>query len=494
MPPISLKHRTVSALAWNSVEKFGQQAVQSIITLILARLLFPADYGLVGMITIFMVLASALLDGGFGSALIQKKSAGQTDFSTVFYFNLGVGVCLYAVFYLTAPVFAHFYREPRLVWLIRFVALNIVINSFGLIQTTLFVKRMDFKATMKASVISSLLSGALAVAMAASGFGVWSLAVQWTAGNLFQTAILWLQSRWRPDRHFSVSALRSLFGFGSRILGSSLLQILDNVYSVIIGKVYSAAQLGYYSQAKRIQNIPVANIASVLQRVTYPALASIQDEPERLRRNFRRIVRSAAFANFPIMLWLAAIARPLFEVLLTSRWLPAVPFFQLLCLAGLVYPLNTVHLNLIKAKGRSDIFLNLEIVKKAILLAAILLTIRSGILALVIGQVVSNYVTFLITIVSSGRLIGYPLTAQWADLGPALSVAVLAAGSAFLLPRVLPAPDIWLLVLGFVVAAAVFLAASRVLRLEAFSESLEIVWSRFLPGKRIPFAAEKRNV
>lgn len=429
----SLKKTTVHALSWSFFERIGQQGIQFIIAIILARLLLPEQFGLIAMLTIFMAIAQSFVDSGFGSALIQKQDANHLDECSIFYFNILVGFLGAVVLFISAPWIAAFYQIPLLTPLTRILSLNLIINAFGVVHTILLTKRIDFKAQMKVSVIATVLSGSIGVTMAYQGYGVWSLVAQSIGSNLFRTILLWFFLPWRPSWVFSLVSLRSMFSFGSKLLFSGLLDtIYNNLYFIVIGKIFSAADLGYYTRAQQTQQLPVANLSSTVGRVTFPVFSSMQDDKTRLKRGTRKALSSLAMVNFPLMIGLAIVAKPLVIVLLTDKWLPCVPYLQLLCVVGMLYPLHVINLNVLKAQGRSDLFIRLEILKKILGTVAIVFTWRWGIAAMIYGQIVTSIVAYYMNSYYTGKLLFYPLAEQLNDIFPILGLASLMGCGVFL--------------------------------------------------------------
>lgn len=428
-----LKTATSHGLFWSFFERIGQQGIQFFIAVLLARLLLPEQFGLIAMLAIFMAVAQSFVDSGFGSALIQKQDATHLDECSIFYFNILVGFLAAGLLFLAAPWIAAFYEIPLLTPLARVLSLNLIINAFGVIHSTLLTKRIDFKAQMKVSVIAAVLSGSIGVAMAYRGYGVWSLVAQSIASNVFQTVLLWFFLPWRPSWMFSWVSLRSMFPFGSKLLFSGLLDtIYNNLYLVVIGKMFSATDLGYYTRAEQTQRFPVVNLSSSVGRVTFPVFSSMQDDRARLKRGARKALSSLAMVNFPLMIGLAVVAKPLVLVLLTDKWLPCVPYLQLLCVVGLLYPLHVINLNVLMAQGRSDLFFRLEIYKKATITAAIFLTAPLGIIAMIYGQIATSVLHYYMNSYYTGRLISYPASEQLKDFFPFLFLASLMGFGVFL--------------------------------------------------------------
>jgi len=423
-----LKSKTIKGVFWSFVEKFGSQFILLISQIILARLLEPRDFGLLGMLAIFIAVSQAFIDSGFDNALIQKKNADQTDFSTVFFFNISIGIVLYLILFFAAPLIADFFRSPQLVDLTRVVCLILVINSFGLIQFVKFKIDMNFKAIAQVVVAANILSAILGVSLALLNFGVWALAAQVMGIYVFRTLLFWIRSSWRPSMVFSIKSFKGLFNFGSKLLLSGLIsQTFENIYLLVIGRMFSATALGFYDQAKKFQQVPVATLAQVVGNVTFPAFSKIQDEDERLRMGFRKLIKLLVFINFPLMIGLAVMAEPLFSIVLGEKWMPSVPYFQLLCIAGMIYTLHSSNLNILKVKGRSDLFLYLEIIKKVFVVLAIVIGLQWGIMGLIIGQIVTSFISFFINAYYTGKLISYSTINQIKDVSQTFLITLVTA-------------------------------------------------------------------
>jgi O-antigen/teichoic acid export membrane protein len=475
----SLKTKTVHALLWSFLEAIALRGVQFVVGIVLARLLFPEQFGLIGMLTIFMAVIRAFLDSGFGAALIQKREVTQTDICSIFYFNIVVGIVAAGLLCLAAPWIAAFYKQPVLTPLTRALSLTIVINSFGMIQSTILTKEINFKTKTKVSVIAGVLSGVAGIALAALGFGVWSLVVQQVTASLFTTVGLWSFSPWRPALVFSFDALRGMFGFGSRLLVSSVLnQIFENVYFVVIGKLFSPADLGFFTRAKTLNDLPSQTLSQMVGRVTFPVFSTIQDDRERLKRGLKRAMTTLVLVNFPMMIGLAIIARPLVLMLLTEKWAPSITYLQLLCVAGLLFPLHLMNLNMLQALGRSDLFLRLEIIKKVMITINIAVTWRWGISAIIYGMIVTSLIAYYLNSYYNGALISYPIREQALDLFPYLIVSLLM-GSAVYAAGLLQFPGHWSTLLVQITAGVfVYVGLCRVFRLKAFMDIWQAMWDR----------------
>ena len=475
-----LKTKTLHGLFWSFLERGGQLAMQFVISIILARLLLPSQFGLIAMLAIFMAVAQSLIDSGFGSALIQKQDATRVDESSIFYFNITVGFVAAALLCLAAPWIAAFYKTPLLVPMTRVLSLNLIINSFGTVQTSLMTKRVDFKKQMKVSMAAVFLSGGVGVAMAYLGFGVWSLVAQSLCSNLFRTVLLWMVYRWRPLLAFSYASLRGMFAYGSKLLMSGLLEtVYKNIYLLVIGKVYSPADLGFYSRAMGIAQGPVQNIQGSVSRVTFPVFALIQDEKARLKRGVREALKTVTLVTFPLMVGLAVCAKPLVRVILTDKWLPSVPYLQLLCVAGMLLPLQAINLNVLKAQGRSDLFFRLALIKKLLAVLAIILTYRLGIVVMIYGQVVTSVIGYYINSYYTAKLIKYPITEQILDLLPTVALATVMGGAVFALTLTPIQSQNILLALQVITGAILYASLCWTFKISSFVSIVEKVGPRW---------------
>lgn len=414
---MSLSNKALKGFFWASFERFGVQGISFFIFIILARLLTPSQFGLIGMLAIFVAVSRTLTNSGFSQALIQKKDADETDFSSVFYLNLLVSIILYIVLFLAAPLVARFYREPALIALTRVLGLKFIIDAFSLIQETVLTKEVNFKKLMMAKLPSNLIGGVAGISAALLGFGVWSLIVHQLTDSLAYSVQVWIQSPWRPHWKFETERLKKLFKFGSPLMASALINTtLQNLYLVVIGRFFSTADVGFYDQANKIRKLPVQNISSALDRVTFPVLSEIQNDDERLKRAYKSMIRQVLFFMGPIMMLALVMAKPLFRLVLTAKWLPAVPYFQWLCITGLFHPLNAYNLNILKVKGRSDLFLRLEILKRSIEIVGIIIAVHYSVLILVIAQTAQSFIAYLINSYYSGQFIDYNLKEQFSDI------------------------------------------------------------------------------
>ena len=420
----SLKNKTQKGLAWSMIERFATQGVQFLFGIILARMLSPDDYGVIAMPLVFLAIAQCFIDSGFSGALIRKPNLTEDDLSTAFYFNIGVGVICYLILFFTSPLIADFYNTPILADLLKVTALATLFNPLCAVQQAILTKKIDFKTQAIVSLAGALVSGLVGLVMAYTGFGVWALVFQQVGGYVIRTILLWILCKWKPKRRWSWEFFHYLWGFGSKMLASGLLEtIYSNIYPIVIGKYFSANDLGNYTRAQQFSNLPSSNVTGVLQRVTFPVLSNIQNEDERLARNYRKILKLSAFLIFPLMLILSAVADPLIRVLLSDKWEGCIILLQILCFSLMWYPIHAINLNLLIVKGRSDLFFRLEVFKKIIGVSIMVVTIPHGIIWMVSGGIVSSMISLIINTYYTGKLINVGYLKQMGDLLPIFGVS-----------------------------------------------------------------------
>lgn len=421
----SLRKKTLYGMSWSLAENFSLQGIQFVIGVLLARILSPSDYGMVGMLAIFTAISQTIINSGFSAAIVRKTDRTQTDLSTALWFNIGVGIILYFILFFSGPLIAKFYNTPLLSSLIKVSAITLVFNSLCIVQQALYTIKMDFKTQAKISVSASLATGIVGVAMAYSGFGVWSIVWPGVIGGAVRCVLLWIFSKWRPSKVFSIKSFKEMFSFGSKLLLSGLIDTTyNNIYPIIIGKKFSATDLGYYSRADGYSQLPATTITGVLQRVTFPMLCEIQDDMTRLESVYRQLLRLSAFVVFPAMTGLAALAEPLICFMITDKWLMCVPYLQILCFSLMWYPIHAINLNLLQVKGRSDLFLRLEIIKKIVGIITIIIAVPFGIIWMCIGRIVTSIICLAINTYYTGKLIHVGFIKQMGDLLPVLILSL----------------------------------------------------------------------
>jgi O-antigen/teichoic acid export membrane protein len=473
---MSLKQKTVSGLLWSFVDTFAGQGLTFIVGIILARILSPREFGLIGMITVFIAVSESFINSGFSSALIRKKDCTNIDFSTVFYFNLAAGILFFLILFFTAPFIAGFFDEPKLKPIVQVLGIVLIIDSLTLIQRTILTKRIDFKLQARISVIASLGSGVIAIVMAYKGFGVWSLVAQRIAKQGLNSIFLWLWNRWKPLLVFSMQSFKELFGFGSKLLVSGLINtIYQNIYYLIIGKYFSAQELGYYTRANEFQRIPSQSLNGVIGRVTYPVLASIQDDKPRLKNNYQKLIRSTMFITFVLMLGMAAAAEPMIITLVGEKWRPSIIYLQMLSFVGMMYPLHALNLNMLQVSGRSDLFLKLEVIKKILAIPTIVIGVIWGIKIMIIGMMVNTLVAYYLNSYWSGRFIGYSFKQQVVDILPSFGLALTMAVFVYILGLFLPFSYLWVLIIQIIAGALFILLFCEITRFRDYLFVKEIV-------------------
>lgn len=415
------KKTTFFGIVWSGIERFSVQGSQFFLGLIVARLVSPSDYGMIGMLAIFISLSQAIADGGFSQALLQKKHPDENDYNTVFYINFLISLFIYVLLFLVSPYIASFYETPVLEILTKVLGINIIIFSFNIVQRTQLTKNIDFKTQTKASITSVIIGGLFGIYFAYQGYGIWALVIQSLCRNLLNTSLLWHFSDWKPRRIFSLKSFKSLFSFGSKLLITHILvSIFENLYIVIIGKFYSATQIGFYTRAIQFQQFPSKSVTNIVQRVSFPTLSLIQDDNSRLRSSFSKFNRYTMFIVAPSMIMVGILADPLVRIVLTEKWIEIVPLIQLFVFVGLVYPLHSLSLNILKAKGRSDLFLKLELIKNFIILISLTLSFSFGVKAIVISQILSLFISYYINSIYIDKIIKFSFWNQIRDLLPVI--------------------------------------------------------------------------
>lgn len=428
-----LKDKTVKGVAWSGIDNIAQYGVSFVVSIILARLLSPDDYGLLGIIAVFTAICTAIINGGFTTALIRKKDANDDDYNTSFIVNLSMSLILYVVVFACAPLIAVFFHRQELVSLTRISSLGMVIGAFALVQQTKLTKRIDFKTQTKITIVASVISGVSGIVMALLGFGVWSLVAQHLLSTFLRTALLWYYNDWTPSFKFSLSSFHELFGFGWKIMASSVLAtIWQELFQVVVGKFYSPATLGQYTRAKQFSQLFSNNLTSVIQRVTYPVLSNIQEDKERMVSAYRRIIKVTMFITFISMFFVGAISEPLLYCLIGPKWHEAATYLPFICISGSLYPLHAINLNMLQVQGRSDLFLGLEIIKKFIGLIPLAVCVIWGIIPMLYVNLIVSMIYYLLNSYYSGRIIGYSSWMQLKDIAPSFGIALIISMSVYL--------------------------------------------------------------
>lgn len=433
MSKTTIKNSAKSGMLWSFMIQGGTQAINFIVTVILARLLLPEQFGLIGMIAIFIAISRALIDGGFVSSLIRTKDADDLDYSTVFFVNLGSSIVLYGLLFFTAPFIARFYQQDILINLIRVISLVLVINAFSLVQSTKMNKDLQFKTQFKLQIPSLIISATLSIWMAYDNYGVWSLVAKDLIYAIVASAQLWWYAKWVPKFVFDKEKFKYHFNFGYKLSLTAIINTtFDNLYNVVIGKYFSAAQLGYFTRARSLEQLPSGFFYNAFNRVFYPLLAKTSDNDEHLKETYSKLMQIVVFVVTPILVYLGIIATPFFRWLLTEKWLPAVPYFQLLIISGIFYPIHNYNLNICNLKGRSDMVLKLSMMHNILLFLGAFSAIWYGINGLLYSLIFVNILITFINAFASGSLIGYKLKHQINDLLPILLLNLMMGGFFYL--------------------------------------------------------------
>lgn len=462
------KKSVLSNMIWRFAERCGAQGVSFIVSLVLARLLTPEVYGVVSLITVFTSILQLFIDSGFKNALIQKKDADQLDYSTVFYFNVTMGVVLYLVMFTAAPVLARFYKKDFIVPYIRVMSLTLVLGGINGIQQAVVARRMQFKLFFYATLGGTLFSAIVGIAMAYMGMGVWALIVQRLTNQTIDTIILWVMVQWRPTLEFSLERLKPMFRYGSKLLGSSLLNsFTENISGLLIGKVYSADMLAYYDKGKNVPNLVVQNLQAAVQSVLFPVLAEQQSQKDRVKIILKLSILTSTYCVFPCMVGVAACAAPLIRVLFTEKWSAMIPYLQLWCFIYAFFLLHTANLQVIQALGRSDIYLKIEIIKQIISLIGIIIAIHFGALAILFSVCIVTIISFYINSQPNEELADYGCMEQIKDLLPIIILNAVM-GTIVMLVGQLSLPDILLLPLQIMTGVIVYISGSALLKLDIF--------------------------
>lgn len=467
--------KIISNFIWRFAERSGAQLVTFVVSIVLARLLMPEDYGTIALVTVFTTIMQVFVDSGLGTALIQKKDADDLDYSSVFYFNFVVCIFLYLVMLLAAPFIAAFYNMPELVAVVRVISLTIIISGVKGVQQSYVSRNMLFKRFFYATLGGTVFSAFLGIGLAYAGFGIWAIVAQQLSNTAIDTLILWITVKWRPKLMFSWKRLKGLLGFGWKMLCSALLDtVYNNLRSLLIGKVYSSTDLAYYNEGKKFPNLIVTNINTSIDSVLLPAMSKEQDDKDRVKNMTRRSIMVSCYIMAPLMIGLACCASNIVVVVLTEKWLPCVFFLQIFCITYMFYPIHTANLNAIKAMGRSDLFLKLEIWKKVIGMVLLLSTMFISVKAMAYSLLISTLTSMIINSWPNKKLLDYSLLEQMKDILPSILLAV-GMGVAVYLIGLIPFPTLPLLLIQVVCGGLIYVAGSAIFKLEPFLYLIGII-------------------
>ena len=479
----SLKEKAVKGVGWSVIDNVVQTGVTFVISIVLARLLSPDDYGLIGIIAIFTTVCTALINGGFTTALIRKKDATDDDYNTAFIANLGISIVLYSLIFFGAPFIAVFFNREELITLIQVSSLGLIIGALALVQQTRLTKRIDFKSQTKITLVASLTSGIVGIAMAFLGLGVWALVAQQLVNHSIRTLLLWFVNRWIPKLKFSNNSFHELFGFGWKMMVSSVLDtIWKELYQVVVGKFYSPASLGQYTRSKQFSKLLSQNLTSVIQRVTYPVLSNIQDDKERMVIAYRKIIKITMFVTAISVFFLGAISEPLLYCLIGPKWHDAAIYLPLICISSSTYPLHAINLNMLQVQGRSDLFLGLEVIKKIIALVPLAIGALVGIMPMLYTNIITNIVAYFLNSYYSGKFLGYSSWMQIRDISPSYTIATIIALFIYFF-KYLPMSSWLILLLQIAVGITLFFIICWMTKIEEYKEIKRMVLI-YLKNKR----------
>lgn len=475
---MSLKQKTISGMTWTFAQQFGSQIISFMVSLILARILLPSDFGTIAAFNVLMGIGGVLINSGLTNSLIRTSNVDDTDLSTVFYFNLVVSIIIYVLILITAPLVAVFFKISELTNIIRVYAIILPVGAFSAIQGTLLTKKMDFKTQLKIQLPSLIVGGVSGIAFALTGFGVWSLVYMAIIQSVISSIQYWLYSKWRPKRVFDKNKFKFHFNFGYKLALSGLINIIfQNIYIIVIGKLFNPTQLGFYNKAHSLQQLPVTSITGPLNKVTYPLFAEIQDDDERLRSVYRRLMKTVIFITAPLLTMMGVLGEPMIRFLFTEKWLPAAPYFQILCIVGVLYPIHVYNLNILQVKGRSDLFLKLEIIKKIATIMVMTVSFRFGIIGLLWGQVAISVFSLIINCHYSGKYLNYNLWKQLRDILPMISLSATLGGILLFLDKSVWGiySDFIRLSVGGISGLLFYIAFSYIFKFEELNNAKEIL-------------------
>ena len=471
----NLKGQTITGVFWSAVERFSLQGVQFVFSIIMARILAPADYGVVALLLVFLQISQIFIDCGFTNSLIQKNDRDDSDYSTVFYFNIVISFLFYIILFICAPYISNFYDLKILSPILRISAITLVINSLCTVHKTRFTIEINFKSQSKISLLAATVSGIVGIILAYNGSGVWSLVYQSIVNSIITTFLYYYFSRWYPCKRFSLFSFKKLFSFGSNLMLSSLLhRIYYNLYSLVIGKQFSPADLGYFNKAEQLAIFPSNNINSIISRVAFPILSKIQDDNTRLASAYRQYIKYTSLIIFPLMTGLAALADPVIEIMLTDKWINAVPLLQILCLDWMFDHICLINANVLYVKGRSDIVLKLEIIKKSIATLILFLSIPFGIIGICWGKVLYSLIATYLNTIYTRKFIGLSFTTQMKDIIPILCISLFMASSVLILNNFIN-NNIIHIILGIMLGAFVYICLILIFQRKMVSELFNLL-------------------
>lgn len=487
----SLKTKTIKSIAWTATQKFGVLILSFVTNLVLAWYLSPDDFGAIGMLTVFITLSETFIDSGLGAALIQKKEPSELDYSTVFWTNLGISIILYFLLFLTAPLIAKFYQMDILTPILRVKAVVLIIQGFRLIQTTRLQKQLNFKKMSIVYLIASFISTIAAIISAILGLGVWALVIKTLLDTFIRTIIFWFIGRWKPLLKFSKDSFKELFSYGGVMLSTSIIITLySNCQALIIGKAFSATELGYYTQATKLEDIPTSAFEQIVNQVSFPVFSKLKDDLDKMKNGLQKIVISISYISFPLMIFFIVAAVPIFNFLYPNTWAPAIPYFRYLCIVGMMVSVNTMNTNLIKATGKKRLYFRLQVIKRIIGIILIIGSVYFGMTGLLIARIIIEFIFYITNGIVTNKVINYKLLEQTKDILPNFILSIFVGIIAYYIFTFIKLPitneriNNFLTILSiFIMFSFLYILLSLFLKFKGFSIYKEILLSRINKGK-----------
>ncbi len=474
---MSLRKQAVSGMIWTFLQQFGSQLISFVVSMVLARLLLPEEFGLIGMLTIFMGIGSALFNGGLTSSLIRTHECTQEDYSTVFYFNFVGSILIYGILFMAAPRIANFYHQPSLTNITRVYGLTFILSAFGTVQNTILTRELKFKKLAIISFPALIISSVVGILMAYLNYGVWSLIVSALVNVFFVSFFLWFSADWYPKLIFSKDKFIQHFYYGYKLTISAILDtVFTNIYQIVIGRFYSPALVGYYTRANTLMMLPVGNISGALNKVIFPLFSKVQDDLPRFRNSYKQIMQMVLFIITPIIVLMGLLAKPLIILLFTDKWIAVVPIFKIICFTGILYPIHLYNLIVLEVKGRSDLFLKLEVYKKILLAIILIVSFFYGFYALLWGQLIFSILALFINTYYAGKILKYSMWQQMRDILPIFIFAVIMAAITFLVDRILTSQiDIVKLILGALSGSLTYLLVAYLFKFESIQDIKNLI-------------------
>lgn len=471
----SLKNKTIKGVGWSAADALLGQGVTFIVGLVLARLLSPDEYGLIGICLIFTTVLNGIVDSGFSNALIRKKDVTDEDYNTMFTTNMAISIVLYVLLFVSSPFVSDFFHRVELTALVRVTGLILFLNALSITQVTILTKNIDFKTKTKASLVSAIISGVIGIAMAFKGYGVWALVAQQLSKQLLYTLCLWVLNKWCPKFTFYKESFKYMWGFGWKLLASGILNnVWNQLYQVVIGRCYTSSTLGHYTRANECASIFSSNLTTIIQRVTFPVLSELQDDKKKLLASYRKLIKVSMFVTVICMFALGAMAEPMIYSLIGPQWHQAATFLPFICITMSLYPLHAINLNMLQVQGRSDLFLYLEIVKKIITLIPIFIGAFVGVYWMLCASIFTGFIAFLLNSWFTGKFLNYSSWQQLKDVLPSYLIALFIGFIVYLL-KFLPLSYNLIFPLQILATIIVGWIVNRIINLEEYCEIKNIV-------------------